>query len=99
MNDRVGHEDAVDLLSAYHEALKKMFGNHAPLGEDGLAVAAKHLLAQRICLALAGHARIEEEVFYPRVRQATDVDALMSETQRLQRPNKKSDSAATPEAA
>ena len=79
MKEHVAYDDAVDLLDADHKAVKKMFMDHATLCEDGAPSSEKHALSQRICQALAVHAQIEEEVFYPQVRKAIGEDALMDE--------------------
>lgn len=79
MKERVAYDDAVDLLDADHKAVKKMFIDYAALCEDDAPAPAKRMLAQRICQALAVHAQIEEEVFYPQVRKAIGEDALMDE--------------------
>lgn len=70
MKERVAYEDAIDLLDADHNAVKKMFMDYAALCEDGASAQAKHMLAQRICQALSVHAQIEEEIFYPLVQEA-----------------------------
>ena len=77
MKERVAYDDAVDLLDADHKAVKKMFIDYAALCEDGAPPPEKCALAQRICQALAAHAQIEEDIFYPEVRSAIGDDALM----------------------
>ena len=79
MKQPVAFDDAVDLLDADHKAVKKMFMDHAALCEDGAPAPAKHMLEQRICQALAVHAQIEEEIFYPQAREVIGDDALMDE--------------------
>lgn len=79
MNATVAFDDAVDLLEADHQAVKKMFIDYAALCEDAAPATAKRALARRICQALTVHASIEEEIFYPEVRQALGDDALMDE--------------------
>ena len=79
MKERIPYDDAVDLLEADHKAVKTMFMNYAALCEDGAPAPAKRLLAQNICLALTVHAQIEEEIFYPQVRQVIGENALMDE--------------------
>lgn len=79
MKEAVPFDDAVDLLDADHKAVKTMFMEHAALCEDGAPVAVTRRLAQRICLALNVHAQIEEEIFYPQVREAIGDDTLMDE--------------------
>lgn len=77
MNPTVAYDDAVDLLEADHQAVKKMFIDYAALCEDAAPATARQDSAQRICQALTVHARIEEEIFYPAVRQALGDDALL----------------------
>jgi len=77
MSAAIPYDDAVDLLEADHQAVKKMFIDFGALCEDAAPAAAKRALALRICQALTMHARIEEEVFYPKVRPALGDDALM----------------------
>lgn len=79
MKKRVAFDDAVDLLDADHKAVKKMFMDHTALCEEGGSAQAKYLVAQQICGALAVHAQIEEEIFYPLVREAIGLDELMDE--------------------
>ncbi len=79
MKARITYDDAVDLLDADHKAVKKMFIDHAVLCDDEAPAATKRVLAQRICQALAVHAQIEEEIFYPQVREAIGDDAPMDE--------------------
>jgi hemerythrin superfamily protein len=75
----VAYEDAVDLLDADHKAVKKMFIDYNALCEDQAPAEARQALAGGICQALTVHARIEEELFYPAVREAIGDDALMDE--------------------
>ena len=79
MKERIPYEDAVDLLESDHKAVKKMFMDYATLCEDGAPAPAKRLLAQRICQALTVHSQIEEEIFYPQVRQVIGENPLMDE--------------------
>ena len=79
MKERIPYDDAVDLLEADHKAVKKMFMDYAALCEDGAPAPAKRMLAQRICQDLAVHAQIEEEIFYPQVRQVIGENALMDD--------------------
>ena len=79
MTQAVTYEDAVDLLEADHKAVKKLFMDFNVLCEDGAAAADKQKIAARICQELTAHAQIEEEIFYPRVREAVGDDALMDE--------------------
>ena len=78
MSDPVPFENAVDLLDADHKGVKQLFIEYGALCEDGASSAAKRNLAERICQALTVHAQIEEEIFYPAVREAVG-DAVMDE--------------------
>lgn len=79
MTETVAYEDAVDLLDADHKAVKKLFINFNALCEDNAPAEQKQLIAQRICQDLTVHAQIEEEIFYPQVRQAIGDNALMDD--------------------
>lgn len=73
-------KDACDLLDADHKAVKAMFKEYASLSESrSRSTAKKRQLADQICKALAVHAAIEEEIFYPAVRKAIKDDDLMNE--------------------
>lgn len=72
-------KDACDLLDADHRAVKKLFKEYEELTQSRARSAAqrKQELAERICMELTVHTRIEEEIFYPALREATrDTDAL-----------------------
>ena len=79
MKEPVPYDDAVDVLDADHKAVKKMFIDYDALCEDAAPSDTKGSLAERICQALTIHAQIEEEIFYPAVREAIGDDALMDE--------------------
>ena len=79
MKDPVPYEDAVDLLDADHKAVKKMFIDYHAMCDDGAPAQARGTLALQICHALTVHAQIEEEIFYPAVREAIGDDTLMDE--------------------
>ena len=72
-------KDACDLLDADHRALKKLFKEFDELAGSRARGAAqkKADLARRLCLELSVHAQIEEEIFYPALREALrETDAL-----------------------
>ncbi len=70
--------DAIKLLTEDHNKVKKMFKEFEKLSkkndEEG-----KEELATQICKELSVHAQLEEEIFYPAVREAIDDDGLMNE--------------------
>jgi hemerythrin superfamily protein len=77
MQTPVAYEDAVDLLDADHQAVKAMFIEYSALCNDGAPAEARQALAERICGALTVHSQLEEELFYPAVREALGDGALL----------------------
>jgi hemerythrin superfamily protein len=72
-------KDACDLLDADHKAVKKMFKEYEELaGSRARGAAQKKMeLARQICHELTAHAQIEEEIFYPALREVLkDTDML-----------------------
>lgn len=65
MNAKV--KDAVGLLTEDHREVEELFKQYEALGER--ANAKKKKLADQICTALTLHTMIEEEIFYPAVRE------------------------------
>jgi hemerythrin superfamily protein len=74
-----GMDDAIALLTADHESVKALFKRFEKLNEQEGAEDEMAQLVQRICGELTIHATIEEEIFYPAVREAIDDDDLMDE--------------------
>ena len=74
-------KDACELLDADHLAVKHLFVEYARLAFSGgdAAAADKLALARKICSELTVHARIEEEIFYPALRQVIDDPVLLDE--------------------
>ncbi|MGI8841557.1 MAG: hemerythrin domain-containing protein [Caulobacteraceae bacterium] len=69
--------DAIALLKADHKEVKGWFEDYEDLEGD----TAKGALSAKICKALKVHAKIEEEIFYPAARAATDDKPLLDEAQ------------------
>jgi hemerythrin superfamily protein len=67
--------DAIALLKADHQEVSALLERFEKSRQDTV----KGDVAQRICLALTVHAKIEEEIFYPAVREAVDDDDLIDE--------------------
>jgi hemerythrin superfamily protein len=63
--------DAIELLKQDHKLVADLFDRYEASGEDRER---KTLIAGRICQELSVHAAIEEEIFYPKVRDALDGD-------------------------
>lgn len=68
--------DAIALLREDHKRVDEMFKRFDKLKEDG---AEKLALVQKICEELIIHTQVEEEIFYPAVRDAIDDDDMMDE--------------------
>lgn len=80
-NDAFHHQArrACSLLDADHRKVKKLFKAYEDLAKSKAAGAPqkKRDLANEICTELSVHAQIEEEIFYPALREAIkDVDLL-----------------------
>jgi Hemerythrin HHE cation binding domain len=73
--------DAVDLLDADHIAVKKLFATYKKLCDQSASADDKREVAEQICKELTVHARIEEEIFYPELREAIDADDLLDEAE------------------
>jgi hypothetical protein len=71
--------DACSLLDTDHRNVKEMFKEYETLSGSKAASASqkKRDLANEICMELTVHAQIEEEIFYPGLREAIkDTDLL-----------------------
>jgi len=70
-------KDAIALLKADHAEVKKAFKAFEKMkSKDGQQAQA---LIAKVCAAITLHAAVEEEIFYPAVREAIDEDDLMNE--------------------
>ncbi len=71
-------KDACQLLDADHIAVKHLFVQYAQLAassDEAATRAERSALARMICDQLTVHAQIEEEIFYPALRDALPDDA------------------------
>ena len=73
--------DACSLLDTDHRKVKKMFKEYEELAQSKAASATqkKRELANQICMELTIHAQIEEEIFYPGLREAIKETDLLDE--------------------
>jgi hemerythrin superfamily protein len=71
------NKDAISLLVNDHREVKAKFEEFAGLSDRSKA--SKKKIADQICQALVLHTQIEEEIFYPAVREAISADDLMDE--------------------
>lgn len=70
--------DAITMLTNDHKKVKKLFKDFEKLKESGTEEEKQEVVSE-ICAELSIHAQLEEEIFYPAVRQAIDDDDLMDE--------------------
>lgn len=68
-------QDATTLLRADHKLVAELLEQF----ESARSSAKKKTLAEQICKELTIHAQIEEEIFYPAVREALDDKELIPE--------------------
>lgn len=75
--------DACSLLDADHRNVKKMFKAFEELTKSKAPGASqkKRDLANQICTELSVHAQIEEEIFYPALREAIKETDLLDEAE------------------
>jgi hemerythrin-like domain-containing protein len=66
---------AITLLKGDHREVEEFFEEYEELDNNR----AKAELARKICNALKVHTQIEEEIFYPAARKATDDNDLLDE--------------------
>jgi hemerythrin-like domain-containing protein len=72
-------QDAIALLTADHKSVKALFKKFDELMDEEDADEQKAALVEQICNELTIHAQVEEEIFYPAVRQSIEDDDLMDE--------------------
>ena len=71
--------DAVQLLTEDHKKVKQLFKDFERLKDQDGAAEQKSALVQQICTELTIHTKVEEEIFYPVVRESIDEEDLMDE--------------------
>ena len=71
-------QTALDVLKADHAEVKKLFTQFEKLKKDE-DHESMHQVVQTACKALGIHAQIEEEIFYPALRNAGDADDALNE--------------------
>ena len=78
-NAKVSKEqDAIAMLTADHKRVKKLFSDFDQLKEEG-SDEDKAAIVEEICNELKIHTAVEEEIFYPAVREAIEDSDLMDE--------------------
>ncbi len=71
-------KDAITMLVEDHEKVQKLFEEFEKIRDDE---AAKQDLVDTVCAELTIHTQLEEEIFYPAVREAIDDEDLMNEAE------------------
>ena len=71
----MGSVSALDLLEEDHQQVDGFFDEYETLEDAG----EKERMALKICLALTVHTQIEEEIFYPAIREAIEKAELIDE--------------------
>jgi hemerythrin superfamily protein len=76
-------QDACALLDTDHRNVKKLFKAYEELAKSKAASSSqkKRDLANEICMELTVHAQIEEEIFYPGLREAIKETDLLDEAE------------------
>jgi len=74
-------QDAIALLTEDHKTVQKLFKDYEKLTQGDAEEEDKAALAQQICTELSVHAQIEEEIFYPAVRDAIEETDLLNEAE------------------
>jgi hemerythrin superfamily protein len=72
--------NAIELLMQDHKNVEAMFERYDRLAEEGAPADEREALAALICAELAIHTRIEEEIFYPAVREVVGEDLIKEAT-------------------
>jgi hemerythrin superfamily protein len=73
--------DAVDLLDADHLSIHAMFEQYRTLVRSKAPALSRRTLAEDLCMELTIHAKLEEELFYPAVRDALQDEDLVDESE------------------
>jgi hemerythrin superfamily protein len=73
--------DAIEMLKTDHKQVKALFKEFEEIHQDEENDGRKSEIVKQICAALTIHAQIEEEIFYPAVRDVIDDDDLMDEAE------------------
>jgi hypothetical protein len=73
--------DAIDLLDADHLHVHGLFQSYRELVRTRAGALQRRALAEEICMELTIHARVEEELFYPAMRDALRDDDVLDEAE------------------
>lgn len=80
--EELAPKNACELLDADHIAVKHLFVEYARMAmQQPGAAADRQPIALKICSELTVHAQIEEEIFYPALRDVIDMPDLLEEAE------------------
>jgi hemerythrin-like domain-containing protein len=80
-DDDAPAQDAVSLLTADHAEVRQMFETYRQLVDEDADDDQRRELARRICSMLTVHSEIEEEIFYPSMRENIDDELMLDEAE------------------
>jgi len=73
--------NALDLLTEDHERVKQLFAEFEQMQGDEEDAENKRYLVELACAELSIHAQLEEELFYPALRDALEEQDMLDEAQ------------------
>ena len=74
--------DAIAMLTQDHREAAELFKQFEELGDGKGAAKKKQAIVEQVCTALTLHTMLEEEIFYPAVRdEVTEAEDLLDEAQ------------------
>jgi hemerythrin-like domain-containing protein len=74
--------EVLDLLITDHDKVKKLFDQFEKMKEENEQDdEAKQLIVETVCAELTIHTQVEEEIFYPALREALDAEDLLDEAE------------------
>jgi len=77
-----GTQDVLALLKEDHQKVTKMFDQFEKMKDkEDDDVEAKQLLVETVCAELTIHTQVEEEIFYPAMRDALDDQDMLDEAE------------------
>ncbi len=79
--EAVNEEDALTFLIKDHEKVNALFADYDKLPADNDSLEDRMNLVQQISQELIRHTQIEEEIFYPAVRDSIDDSELITEAE------------------
>lgn len=79
--NNASQHDAIAMLTADHKKVKGIFKQYETLKKKNGPASEKAALVMEVCKELTLHAQLEEEIFYPAVREAIDDSDLMDEAE------------------